>query len=145
MLGFVRDISVFYAGMDLILSPVMVGTGINVKTVQAMAFGMPLLTTECGSKGIGTSDPVHTNADIGALVDSLFVLWQNPQQLARLAQLSRDYHTRLHGAGMDAFSRAFNHPKLTETAVRSMEASRSTISGTLALTPPQDEREVVPQ
>ena len=43
--GFVPDIGKFYSEMDLVVSPVTMGTGINVKTVQAMAYGMPLLTT----------------------------------------------------------------------------------------------------
>src|SRR5262249_41493423 len=62
--GFVPDIGKFYSKMDLVVSPVTMGTGINVKTVQAMAYGMPLLTTLCGSKGIETGDPMHCHADL---------------------------------------------------------------------------------
>ena len=68
--GFVPNIRGFYGEMDLIVSPVTMGTGINVKTVQAMAYGMPLLTTAWGSKGIETEDPMHCHSDLNALAES---------------------------------------------------------------------------
>jgi hypothetical protein len=47
------------------------GTGINVKTVQAMAYGMPLVTTAWGSKAIETDDPMHGFATLDDLVAGL--------------------------------------------------------------------------
>ncbi len=110
--GFVQDIGEFYAGMDLILSPVTMGTGINVKTVQAMAYGMPLLTTECGSKGIETGDPMHTHTDLDALASSLFSIVEHPADLRRLAALSRDRYIRLYDDNERAITALFVHPKL---------------------------------
>jgi GT2 family glycosyltransferase/glycosyltransferase involved in cell wall biosynthesis len=116
MLGFVPDIGAFYSGMDLILSPVTMGTGINVKTVQAMAFGTPLLTTDCGSKGIETEDPMHQHRDLDALVASLFALAEQPAQLERLARLSRERYTQFYQKGIGGFYSLFAHPKLTQEA-----------------------------
>jgi glycosyltransferase involved in cell wall biosynthesis len=112
--GFVQDLHTFYAGMDLILSPVTVGTGINVKTVQAMAYGMPLLTTSCGSKGIETGDPLHMHADQDSLAQSLFMLAQAPHDLPRLAALSRERYTRFYETNLAAVAALFAHPKLTQ-------------------------------
>jgi SAM-dependent methyltransferase len=110
--GFTPDIGEFYQDMDLILSPVIMGTGINVKTVQAMAFGMPLLTTECGSKGIETGDLMHTHADLDALATTLITLSQQPGELSRLAALSRDRYDLFYGAAVRELSDLFEHPKL---------------------------------
>jgi len=112
MKGFVPDIATFYEEMDVIISPVTMGTGINVKTVQAMAFGMPLLTTAWGAKGIETGDPLHSHADMNALVDSLFALKENSGQLQRLAELSRTRYSEFFEESLASMRGMFEHPKL---------------------------------
>ncbi|MEI7989348.1 MAG: glycosyltransferase [Chloroflexota bacterium] len=114
MHGFVQDIGEFYADMDLLLSPVTMGTGINVKTVQAMAYGMPLLTTECGVKGIETGDPMHMHTNLDALAASLFAMVEHANDLRRLAALSRDRYVRFYDENVDAITALFAHPKLIE-------------------------------
>ncbi|MBN9279964.1 MAG: glycosyltransferase [Hyphomicrobium sp.] len=89
LLGFVPDIGEFYSSVDLVVSPVTMGTGINVKTVQAMAYGMPLLATAWGSKGIETEEPMHNHQDLDTLVDGLFCLAKDPNRLSALAEVSR--------------------------------------------------------
>ncbi len=89
MLGFVPDIARLYEEVDLVISPVTIGTGINVKTVQAMAYGMPLLTTEWGSKGIDTTEPLHKLSDLDALARALLKLIDTPSEIDRLAAVSR--------------------------------------------------------
>jgi GT2 family glycosyltransferase/glycosyltransferase involved in cell wall biosynthesis len=110
--GFVPDIQHFYQELDMVLSPVTMGTGINVKTVEAMVFGMPLLTTLCGSKGIETEHPMHRHADLEALTDSLFALSADPAELERLATLSRKRYQRFYLDNTEALKDLLAHPKL---------------------------------
>jgi glycosyltransferase involved in cell wall biosynthesis len=110
--GFVQSVQDFYESMDLIVSPVMVGTGINVKTVQAMAYGLPLLATECGIKGIETGNPHHCHRTLDDLVDDLLSLPGNPGELEALAELSRRRYVKFHSVNMDNFRNLFNHDKL---------------------------------
>jgi glycosyltransferase involved in cell wall biosynthesis len=112
MHGFVPDIAQFYADMDLVISPVTMGTGINVKTVQAMAFGMPLLTTAWGSKGIETDEPLHAHTDLDALAGSLMRLVANPGELQRLATISRTRYKRFLEDSQSGIEQLFRHPKL---------------------------------
>jgi GT2 family glycosyltransferase/glycosyltransferase involved in cell wall biosynthesis len=112
MHGFVQDIGKFYAEMDLILSPVTIGTGINVKTVEAMAYGMPLLTTLCGSKGIETGNPMHCHADLDTLTESLLTIFKNPSELERLSAVSRERYTLFFEAAMKTMRSLFQHEKL---------------------------------
>ncbi|MCL2715089.1 MAG: glycosyltransferase [Alphaproteobacteria bacterium] len=114
MRGFVPNIEEFYSEIDLVVAPVMTGTGINVKTVQAMAFGMPLLATECGSKGIETGEAMHQHKDLTSLVESLFDLQMAPTGLARLAEVSRARYTEFYLEGRKGFDRIFQHPILTQ-------------------------------
>ena len=111
MLGFVDDITDFYRSVDVVVSPVTMGTGINVKTVQAMAFGMPLLTTAWGIKGIETDDPMHNHADLAELCQSLAALSDNPAPLAELADLSRTRYRLFYRESVDAIDGLFNRVK----------------------------------
>ncbi|MCE1183846.1 MAG: glycosyltransferase [Rhodocyclales bacterium] len=112
MHGFVPDISKFYSEMDLVVSPVTIGTGINVKTVQAMAYGMPLLTTLVGIKGVETDEPMHRHADLASLVQTLLAIQDDPQVLSRLAEVSRKRYTGFHDEAMSNIAQLFSHPKL---------------------------------
>lgn len=114
MHGFVPNISDFYAEMDLILSPMMCGTGINIKMVEAMAHGLPLLTTVHGSRGMGLNDSMHNHTDINSLVNSLFTLIENPEELERLAELSRKNYIQFYGKNENNYQDLFVHPKLSQ-------------------------------
>ena len=99
--------------MDLV-SPVTMGTGINVKTVQAMAYGMPLLTTSWGSKGIETGDPMDCHANMDALTESLMTVFNNPSELKTLYRLRVcERYDRFDEAGMNAMRSLSRHQKLT--------------------------------
>jgi len=112
MHGFVADIGAFYAAADIVVAPVTMGTGINVKTVQAMAFGMPLLSTAIGIKGIETGEPLHGHATVADLVDSLVRLLAQPEELDRLADISRTRYRQFVADADAAIASIFAHPKL---------------------------------
>ena len=125
--GFVPDIADFYAQMDLIVSPVTMGTGINVKTVQAMAFGMPLLTTAWGCKGIETGDPMHGFATLDDLVGGLTEVHARPEFLGHLAQVSRDRYSRFLEDSMASFNSVLITAKEASTTAG---ASEGNVAGT---------------
>ncbi|OEH45304.1 hypothetical protein lpari_03784 [Legionella parisiensis] len=113
MHGYVTDIAEFYSQMDLIISPMTCGTGINIKTVEAMAYGMPLLTTAHGGRGIDLDDEMHNHEDIDALVNSLFAISENPiAELKRLGDLSQKKYTQFYEKNESNIKLLFEHPKL---------------------------------
>lgn len=114
LLGFVDSIADFYDAMDLIVSPVTMGTGINVKTVQAMAFGMPLITTAWGSKGIESGEPMHMHQDLDSLAGSLLALASRPHELNPLAAVSRRCYTTFYENSISGFHTLLTHPKLLD-------------------------------
>lgn len=124
--GFVPDIADFYAQMDLILSPVTMGTGINVKTVQAMAYGMPLLTTAWGCKGIETGDPMHSFASMDDLVGGLMEVQSRPEVLEHLASVSRDRYSRF----LEDSMASFNSVLITAKRASRTGASDRIVAGT---------------
>ncbi|MFT3673426.1 glycosyltransferase [Aestuariivirga sp.] len=114
MPGYIKDIAAFYESVDLVLSPVTMGTGINVKTVQAMAFGMPLLTTRVGIKGIETDEPMHNHETIAGLVKSILSVRRCPEVLQRLADVSVSRYQRLLNDAGISIRTILDHPKLSK-------------------------------
>jgi len=51
-LGHVKDLAPHYAEAELVINPVWIGTGLKIKTVEALTFGKPLVTTYKGTEGM---------------------------------------------------------------------------------------------
>ena len=55
-LGYVDDIRTVVKSTEIYLSPVLFGTGIKTKVVEAMAMGMPVITNTVGAEGLNVTD-----------------------------------------------------------------------------------------
>ncbi|MCP4292900.1 MAG: glycosyltransferase family 4 protein [bacterium] len=53
-LGFVDDLTPIFRKCHLFVAPLPEGGGIKIKILEAMARGIPIVTTEVGAEGIGT-------------------------------------------------------------------------------------------
>jgi hypothetical protein len=62
------DTAGFYAAVDCVLNPMAGGTGLKVKTVEALAFGNPVLGTADAFAGLPAKHAGHRCADVAALV-----------------------------------------------------------------------------
>jgi hypothetical protein len=62
------DVAGFYAAVDCVLNPMAGGTGLKVKTVEALAFGNPVLGTADAFAGLPAEHAGHRCADATALV-----------------------------------------------------------------------------
>jgi len=69
MLGRIDRLDDFFSSCDIVTNPERGGTGIKIKTIEAMAFGAAVLTTEAGAVGIGSPSRFHSAKDIKALVE----------------------------------------------------------------------------
>lgn len=50
--GIVDDVADFYSEMDLLINPMIGGTGLKIKSVEVLAFGKPLMATKDAMVGI---------------------------------------------------------------------------------------------
>lgn len=75
--GFVSDVDEIYQDADLIINPVRFGAGLKIKNVEALAHGVPLVTTSHGAHGLEPAindallvadDPQSTSAAIISLI-----------------------------------------------------------------------------
>ena len=51
-IGIVNNLADFYSACDLIINPCLSGTGLKIKTVEALSFGKVVVTTEKGGEGL---------------------------------------------------------------------------------------------
>jgi polysaccharide biosynthesis protein PslH len=51
-LGIVDDIVEAYDLGDVVVNPVLYGTGLNIKSIEALGYGMPLVCSRAGSRGL---------------------------------------------------------------------------------------------
>lgn len=51
-LGFVDDLALAFAQACVNVNPVQMGTGVNIKLLDAMMYGMPCISTEVGVRGL---------------------------------------------------------------------------------------------
>ncbi len=77
--GEVTDIAKEYAGADILLAPVAISGGTKFKMLEAMASGLPIITTAAGMTGLGAMPGVHYIEAAGAtdFVAKAQELWDN--------------------------------------------------------------------
>lgn len=51
-IGYVEDLTDVYANARLIINPIQGGTGLNIKSIEALGMAKPLITTKIGAKGL---------------------------------------------------------------------------------------------
>lgn len=79
LMGFVANEAEFFGNIDLVINPMIDGTGLKIKTLDALRHGCAILATRAASVGIPTSVPEHQCEDIESLVDALAVVAAEPE------------------------------------------------------------------
>lgn len=62
-LGYVKDIDETYKNARLVINPVHVGTGLNIKTIEAVSKAKPLVSHNVGVRGLKTDKPFAIVSD----------------------------------------------------------------------------------
>lgn len=85
--GVVADLGQAYAAADICINPVRFGSGLKIKTVEALAYGRPLVTTAHGMRGLQAFEGrAFLVADTAAeFAVTLIDLASRPLERARLA------------------------------------------------------------
>ena len=100
-LGFYSgNIGELYSSAKVVIIPILEGSGFSIKTMEAMAFGKPIVTTPKGARGMNIDtnpfmivdmkkDPENFAAAISNLLDS-------PEKRKTLGQIALDQFTKEH-------------------------------------------------
>ena len=92
--GFVTDelLEEYYSRCRLDIVPLRYGAGIKGKVVEAMRYGMPVVTTQIGAEGIAQADEILSVADDAEeFAKRVAALYQNPEELDARSAASRQY------------------------------------------------------
>lgn len=74
-LGEVFDPESLYKGVDIVINPVLTGTGQKIKSMEALGAGMPLVTTQAGAYGLEDG------------IDSAFLVGNSSSEMAEKISL----------------------------------------------------------
>ncbi len=91
LLGAVEDMRPVYEQSALVVNPILVGTGLAIKTIEALAHGKPVVATQMGARGLlqGAGRAFLTAEGPDEFADAVARILQSPQlavDLAREAQ-----------------------------------------------------------
>jgi glycosyltransferase involved in cell wall biosynthesis len=84
--GFVRDINQAFQDMDVAVFPIFYGGGIKTKIIDAMAAGVPVVTTPEGIFGLHNlpNDCIGVGKTVTEILEQILILIKNyPLRLAR--------------------------------------------------------------
>lgn len=89
--GTVQDVRPFYASAAAVVVPLRVASGTRLKILEAMAAGVPVVSTRLGAEGIDVTQNVHllladTNAEIISALDWIVTSTETSSRLASAAR-----------------------------------------------------------
>jgi glycosyltransferase involved in cell wall biosynthesis len=89
--GFVADVRPAYARAAIVVAPLVASAGTNLKILEAMACGRPVVSTPAGVNGLDLIPGrdfvlVHSGAEMAEAIVRLF---ESPEERRRLAQAGR--------------------------------------------------------
>lgn len=91
MVGYVDDIRAPLARYALFVCPILSGSGVRVKLLEAFAAGIPVVSTRVGAEGLAANDGEFCALadDPADFADRILALWENPQAAAEMAERAR--------------------------------------------------------
>lgn len=90
LLGLVDCLEDFYNQVDIVINPLTFGTGQKIKSVEALSFGLPILSTSVGFEGIKSNNSFHKLNSLEDMVKAIDMLINSSNQLQDLAIYSRE-------------------------------------------------------
>lgn len=99
--GWVDDIRTSYAAGRIFLAPMMIGTGMQNKLLEAMAMGVPCITTPLANNPIGTKENVEilVASSVEDFKNAIETLINNPDKYTEIQSNARSFVERNHHWG----------------------------------------------
>ena len=90
-----------------VVVPIMFGTGINIKMIEAMSFGIPVISTKCGIKGVNSNSKYHSANSMKELINDIVDLYNNQQDINQLTELSKSLFMEFYNKNAKTFDECF--------------------------------------
>jgi len=91
--GFQPKLADCYNNLDIIINPVKYGAGLKIKTIEAMAYGIPLVTTKEGASGLThlSNKAFQMACNDQQFIDQINLLLNNSEKRKQLSKFATDY------------------------------------------------------
>jgi glycosyltransferase involved in cell wall biosynthesis len=89
VVGEVASAAQFLAGLSLLLYPLERGSGMKVKVLEALACGVPVVTTASGAEGVPAGGGVHVVAGPQQQADAAVALLRDPDRRREAGRAAR--------------------------------------------------------
>jgi glycosyltransferase involved in cell wall biosynthesis len=98
VLGYVPDLEPLYRSARTMVAPILSGSGVRIKLLEALRAGMPVVTTPQGAAGLPLQDGREAIIAAGpaAFAEGALRLCQDPALGRNLREAGYDYLTRHH-------------------------------------------------
>ncbi|MCK2053685.1 glycosyltransferase [Methylobacterium sp. 37f] len=84
--GYVPRLEDFYDDVDLVVAPILMGSGLKMKVAEALSFGKPVIGTALGFEGFDPVAPAHRLQTGQAVKDMVLALASDATGLAALTR-----------------------------------------------------------
>lgn len=90
LMGFVDDLPALMQDVLVAINPITAGSGINMKMMEYLAAGLPIVTTPFGARGItGDAREALVICEMAEFPGAIRALTQDPQRWQRLSAIAR--------------------------------------------------------
>lgn len=100
-LGEIESVESFYSGASVFVAPILIGGGVIVKVLDALAAGAPVVTTSRGNEGIGAV--AGRDLEIGdsaeEMAGRILDLLRDPERRSALGRAGRSFERQSFSAG----------------------------------------------
>jgi glycosyltransferase involved in cell wall biosynthesis len=122
ILGRIDNLDNFFNYCDIVINPERGGASIKINTLEAMASGVPVLTTQAGAVGLGSTSRFHSAKDANALAELTAEVSIN-ESLLEAAQLQTSevygtYYARNYAAIQDLLGAVIQMDKMPSYDLR---------------------------
>lgn len=94
--GFVDDLDKEINKQGILVAPIISGSGIRIKILEALARGIPVITTKKGAQGIESDDSLILAADRNEFVKEIKRLSENEQLRKSIGEAGRSHIRSKH-------------------------------------------------
>ncbi|MGD0193150.1 MAG: glycosyltransferase [Rhizomicrobium sp.] len=126
--GIVESVDAFYRTVDVVVNPMLGGTGLKIKSLEALSFGKPLVATADAMTGIETVHEAHLLGSVDEVVQRLRMLAAQPSKLASEAAVSRAVFEAYRRTQLQTFSRFWANVEHEVSSRRSSAGAKSTVA-----------------